>query len=67
MGWSGGADLMSDIIVAINNHSGENDKTNFYRDVINAFKSLDCDTLDECLGYDESYDKAYYLVFPHHK
>jgi hypothetical protein len=61
MGWSGGSELMSEMISAVQAlKSAENAQIQeLYRRMIVEFEnSHDCDTLEECLGEDQRFDFA---------
>lgn len=65
MGWGSGSGLMSEIITSLK-PSGLNDgaKIQVYEKLIEAFEGHDCDTLMECLGQDQSFDRAYRNLNP---
>jgi hypothetical protein len=65
MGWSSGSRLFSEIIEVIQEHV-ESDvlRTEIYKGLITAFETADCDTLDECIGEDESFDNAWEELNP---
>lgn len=65
MGWSTGSTLMSDIIEQFEDLDIDDDtKKKIYTTLIESFSNFDCDTLDECVGVDNSYDEAYKELYP---
>lgn len=66
MGWSGGSELMDELIGCLK-HEGVSDKSRsfIYANMIHAFENLDCDTLDECLDRDPIFDKIYEEINPY--
>lgn len=59
MRWTFGADVMSDIIqVLLEEISEENKRYNIYEQLINIFDNYDCNELQECIGFDSSFDLA---------
>lgn len=64
MGWSSGSGLMDRVIKLLKDDMGDPDKRfYFYMGLIDTFLDYDCDTLDECLGTDEEFDRAYRQTF----
>jgi len=59
MSWSEGSEIMDMIIKAIKEKIDSEDKEVIYRDFIQYFEDNDCDTLEECLGEDPVFDRAY--------
>lgn len=58
MGWASGSRLASRLIgVALEHISNEEERDNFYDEMIDAFEDADCDTLDECMGIDPVFDQ----------
>lgn len=65
MGWGSGSELMREIIGAVcnstidisNGHRVIDEETLYYL-VAAAFMDADCDTLDECLGMSDDFDRA---------
>lgn len=64
MGWSGGSELMSEIIKYAKPAIPDDKRKRFYVGVIRAFQGEDADTLGECIGQDEKFDKAFYYLNP---
>ncbi len=64
MGWSGGSELMSEVISGVQKLRGVDDAQiqELYRGFIVAFETQDCDTLEECLGEDQRFDFALMYV-----
>jgi hypothetical protein len=65
MGWSGGSELMSEIISAVQALKSTDDAQiqELYRRMIVEFENNhDCDTLEECLGEDQRFDFALMYV-----
>lgn len=63
MGWGSGSQLMSEVLQAVqppNNQKG----VSVCKKLIDAFEAMDCDTLDECLGEWDAFDKAYNEFYP---
>lgn len=62
MGWNRGSQLMSDIIDVVYTNVRDNKaRTKIYSSLIEAFEDMDCDTLMECMGVDDEYDRIYYV------
>jgi hypothetical protein len=59
MSWSEGSEIMSMIIKSIKEKIDSEDKEEIYREFIQYFEDNDCDTLEECLGEDNVFDRAY--------
>lgn len=60
MGWNTGSQIMSDIIIALQDRvTDDNMRMEIYQDLIPIFENYDCDTLDECFQYDETFEAAY--------
>ena len=59
MSWSEGSEIMTMVIKAIKEKIDGNEKEEIYRDFIQYFEDNDCDTLEECLGEDQVFDRAY--------
>ena len=60
MGWSGGADLMADVIMSAKKViTNKDERCMFYKLIIPSFEGFDCDTLCECRGIDKMFDHAY--------
>lgn len=65
MGWNTGSLIFSNIIEALNNADvNEEARKQIYTELIPFFEDEDCDTLEECLGEDKAYDKAYRELNP---
>jgi hypothetical protein len=65
MGWASGSSLFSDIIEAVNDCDiDEETRISLYEKLIPIFEDEDCDTLQECLGEDSSFDKVYHTLYP---
>lgn len=64
MGWSSGSELMTKVIWSAKRHISESSRVEFYKDMINAFESFDCDTLYECLDADEHFNQAFQKLNP---
>ena len=58
MGWSGGSDIGYQLIKLAKKHISEASKPAFYKGLIAALESHDCDTLGECMGLDKAFDAA---------
>ena len=59
MGWSNGSELMGSIISSLNKSQLSDDiREAIYRDIIPTYLDADCDTLDECQGVDEVFDRV---------
>jgi len=60
MGWASGTEIMQGIIEAAQEHIPDDDERyKFYKKVVKTMQSHDWDTMDECLGEDDSYDELY--------
>lgn len=65
MSWSKGSMLMSEMIEIIDAEVSNNTvKEKLYDSFIDIFEGFDCDTLNECLGEDASFDKVYTKKYP---
>jgi hypothetical protein len=65
MGWASGSRLASELIVAAKSIiSNEDERKEFYEELIYSFEGADCDTLDECIGVDEVFDEVWYKLYP---
>lgn len=64
MGWGSGSRLADRLIeaakIAI---SDEDERSEFYAHMIDAFEDADCDTLDECMGSDPIFDRLLKIVW----
>lgn len=57
MGWNSGGGLMDEVIRTVQlNVPSEDSRLEIYKDLIEAFESMDCDVLMECIGQDSVYD-----------
>jgi hypothetical protein len=59
MSWSGGSEIMSQIISNIKDKMDPEDRETLYKELITSFEDKDCDTLYECLNEDSVFDKVY--------
>ena len=60
MGWSGGADLMADVIMSAKKViTNKDERCMFYKLIIPSFEGFDCDNLEECKGIDKMFDCSY--------
>lgn len=60
MGWASGSRLLNNVIdVVATNVDDADERVAIYLGLIEAFEDFDCDTIDECLGNDDSFDEAY--------
>lgn len=67
MGWSGGADLMADVIMSAKKViTNKDQRCSFYKLIIPSFEGFDCDNLCECKGIDMMFDHAYNQLHPEH-
>lgn len=67
MGWSGGADLMGDVIMSAKKViTNKDQRCMFYKLIIPSFEGFDCDNLCECKGIDMMFDHAYNHLHPEH-
>lgn len=58
MGWSGGSELMNEVIDTLKRHVPDPEqRAKVYNELIGAFEDADCDTLYEC--YDADMDTAF--------
>lgn len=65
MGWGSGSRLATRLIKAAKETiSNEEERVNFYDEMIDAFGDADCDTLDECLGDDPVFDEHWKTKYP---
>lgn len=60
MGWGSGAEVMSDIIVGLQQECADDQKLRerLYRRIIPALQAHDWDTEMECVGEDAAFDAA---------
>jgi len=59
MGWSGGGELLREIISIVDEDIAPQRKKVIYKRLIDAFEWHDADTLDECMGISEAFDDVY--------
>jgi ribosome modulation factor len=61
MGWASGSRLATSLIASVESvmETDDGSRMRFYRDMIDAFENMDCDTLCECLGMSEEFDRVY--------
>jgi ribosome modulation factor len=61
MGWASGSKLATSLILSVESvmETDDGSRMRFYRDMIEAFEKMDCDTLCECLGMSEEFDRVY--------
>ena len=64
MGWASGSRLLSDIVLSTKKAIPKKYRKEYYKLVINHFKSYDCDTVNECVGLDSEFDEAYNELYP---
>ncbi len=65
MGWSSGSVLFSDVITALKKHVKDAKvREKVYPTLIDAFEHYDCDTLYECQGEDDAFDKVWAKKYP---
>lgn len=65
MSWSTGSSLMSEIINELKEVIPDDKiRQEVYEKLIGCFENYDCDTLYECQGEDDSFDKAYTELYP---
>ncbi len=67
MGWSGGSELMTEVISGVQSLGSVDDVKveAFYSKLIAALENHDCDTLEECLGEDRRFDAAFFKANPY--
>lgn len=65
MGWASGSELLTGIILSTKIVVPPKHRKELYKLFINQFETVgDCDTIDECLGHDKEFDKAFYELYP---
>jgi hypothetical protein len=65
MGWSSGSRLAAELIEAAKiTINDEDEREAFYEQLIAAFEDEDCDTLDECVGHDDVFDRLWNRLYP---
>ena len=70
MGWSRGYDVMTTIIESYNANLiladiPDTNVINYWKALIIEFENMDADTLEDCLGKNPLWDKAYIAVQEH--
>ena len=66
MGWSGGSEIMSKVIAALQEHMpDEKARREVYGTLIEAFEDMDWDTQGECEGVDPVFDATLRGMHPH--
>jgi hypothetical protein len=65
MGWGSGSSLFNDLIDALNDADCDDaQRYAIYSKMVDAFTDHDWDTLDECVGKDDQYDKVFREIYP---
>lgn len=64
MGWASGSSLFGRVIEILQLRVEFNKRCELYRELIDAFEDSDCDTLYECVGHDEAFDKVWRELYP---
>lgn len=65
MGWASGTYIMQDLIEVIKNEIKDFEtRKRIYIKMIESLESMDWDTEDGCLGYDDAFDKALKTLHP---
>lgn len=64
MGWASGSDLLIGIILSTKKAVPARHRKELYKLFINQFETHDCDTIDECVGIDDEFDKALMELYP---
>lgn len=60
MGWASGSRLASELIEALAEVVDDDEvRQAYYSKMIEIFEDYDCDTLDECCGFDPAFDEAW--------
>lgn len=60
MGWASGSRLASELIESFSEIIDDDDlRKQIYASMIESFEKFDCDTLDECCGFDPAFDEAW--------
>ena len=60
MGWGSGSRLAGELIDIVKDVvSNSDERSEFYERMIEQFEEFDCDTLDECVGIDPSFDEVW--------
>lgn len=64
MGWASGSRVFRSVIESVTAHVPDvSARKEIYRPIIDAFRDMDWDTLDECLGIDPAYDEIYNDIY----
>jgi len=64
MGWASGSELLRGVVLSTQKAVPSKHRKELYKLFINQFEYHDCDTIDECLGIDKEFDKAFYELYP---
>ena len=65
MGWGSGSRLAGELIDIVKDVvSNSDERSEFYERMIEQFEEFDCDTLDECVGIDPSFDEVWNRLYP---
>ena len=64
MGWASGSELLTGVILSTKIVVPPKYRKELYKLFINQFESHDCDTIDECVGIDKEFDKAFAELYP---
>ena len=65
MGWASGSDLAASMVMTAKKvFKDQEARYQFYKIMIDEFENKDCDTMNEVLGIDKMYDKAYNELYP---
>jgi hypothetical protein len=65
MSWASGSRIANDLIEVVNDiFTNKVEKAEFYEAMIEIFEEHDCDTLDECVGTDSTFDEVWEKLYP---
>ena len=65
MGWGSGSGVMDEVIEELKSKIDDfGVRQTIYGVLITVFENNDCDTLGDCNGYDDAFDKAYAEAHP---
>ena len=65
MGWASGSDLAASMVMTAKKvFKDQEARYQFYLIMIEEFENKDCDTMNEVLGIDKMYDKAFKELYP---
>ena len=65
MGWASGSDLAASMVMTAKKVFKDKEaRYQFYQIMIDEFENKDCDTMNEVLGIDKMYDKAFKELYP---